>query len=186
MANRNFNCDELFFETLTPENCPETFDCGDEDLNEFLVQDALRHAGEGIATTTLITYKDRVVAYFALCSDAIRLTRGEKKKDTTFFYKDFPALKIARLAVCLEYKSKGVGRYLLDVILGLAQNIIQEQNVAIKYLSVDAYYMSKEFYQKYGFLINRAVDENPPTEGAGPATISMRYLIDSRAEPKVE
>jgi serine/threonine-protein kinase RIO1 len=72
---------------------------------------------------------------------------------------------------------------LLDVILGLAQSVTKEQNIAIKYLSVDACSNSKSFYERYGFKVNRAEDENPVTDDKKePVTVSMRYLIESRVE----
>jgi hypothetical protein len=109
MAEENINFDEIYFETLASLNVPEYFDCGDNDLNGFLLDDALSYSNDGIATTTLVIYKDRIIAYFALCSDSIRLIWKEKKADTKIYYPEYPALKVARLAVASNFKRKGIG-----------------------------------------------------------------------------
>ncbi len=40
------------------------FDCSDDDLNEFLKEDSLKHQKERIAVTYLCFYKDDIIGYF--------------------------------------------------------------------------------------------------------------------------
>lgn len=56
---------------LTPETELEGFDCGDEDLNSFLVEDAKGFLDKRIATSYLLEDCDNIVAYFCLLNDKI-------------------------------------------------------------------------------------------------------------------
>lgn len=51
------------------------FDCGDEDLNAFLLNDAKKAAGLRIANTFILEDDGRIVAYFSLLND--RISRNE-------------------------------------------------------------------------------------------------------------
>lgn len=179
--------ENIFFKTLTSQDqIPQDFDCGDQDLNDFLLEDALKHNVDSIASTTLVTYDDKVMGYFALCADAIRLDEQEIEEILTEYrmlpYKDYPAIKIARLAVHCDYQGKGIGTYLLDVIVGKALSVKEEHKIAIKFLSVDAKNnpRSLKFYSDNGFLVNEAERRKKPD-----LPVSMRYLIDNKVEPQV-
>ena len=89
MPEATFASHELSYDILTKDNLPADFGCGVEDLNEFLLEDALVHAEQKVATTTLVYHSDRVVAFFSLCSDAIRLSTKEKAK----ILGEYPKLK---------------------------------------------------------------------------------------------
>ncbi|MEW5706473.1 MAG: GNAT family N-acetyltransferase [Actinomycetota bacterium] len=187
MNQRAIDFENIFFETLTSQNqLPRDFDCGNQDLNDFLLEDALKHNIDGIATTTLVVYDGKVIGYFALCADAIRLDEQEIEEILTEYkmlpYKDYPAIKIARLAIHRDYQGKGVGTYLLDVIVGKALSVKEEHKIAVKFLSVDAKnnHRSLKFYADNGFLVNEAEKRNKPG-----IPVSMRYLIDNKVEPQV-
>lgn len=47
------------------------FDCGDEDLNDFLVEDAKGFLDKRIATSYILKDNDNIVAYFCLLNDKI-------------------------------------------------------------------------------------------------------------------
>ena len=60
---------------LTPDYPLVAFDCGDDDLNRFLLDDA-KHAQElRIANTFILEDEGRIVAYFCLLND--RISRSE-------------------------------------------------------------------------------------------------------------
>jgi GNAT superfamily N-acetyltransferase len=133
----------------------------------------------------LFFYDNQLIAYFALCGDAIRLSTREKARilgeHPKLAYEDYPALKITRLAVCSDYQSHGIGRYLLNGIVGFSQDINEEFGVAFKFIAVDAKNdeRSIRFYRDYGFVENMSAYEAPekPDE-----PISMRFLIEDREE----
>lgn len=56
---------------LKPETVLEGFDCGDEDLNNFLVEDAKGFLDKRIATSYILEDCGNIVAYFCLLNDNI-------------------------------------------------------------------------------------------------------------------
>jgi len=63
-------------------------------------------------------------------------------------YKEYPAIKIARLAVDKKYERRGVGRFLLLVAVGKALKISDE--VGCRFITVDSKQGSIGFYEKRG------------------------------------
>ncbi len=64
-------------------------------------------------------------------------------------YRKYPALKLARMAVDVEFEKKGIGRFLLYAAIGKAL-LISEQ-IGCRYLTVDSKPESVGFYDKHGF-----------------------------------
>ena len=59
---------------LLEENHPiKPFDCEDEDLNEFLFQEAIPYRKEMLATTFIIENKERTLGYYSLLNDSLQL-----------------------------------------------------------------------------------------------------------------
>ena len=52
------------------------FDCGDDDLNAFLLNDAKKTVELRIANTFILEDEGRIVAYFSLLND--RISRNER------------------------------------------------------------------------------------------------------------
>lgn len=68
---------------LTPEAELDGFDCGDEDLNNFLVEDAKGLLDKRIATSYILEDCGSIVAYFCLLNDKISrqdVTNSQWKK----------------------------------------------------------------------------------------------------------
>lgn len=86
------------------------FDCGDEDLNEFLLNDAKPCLKLNIANTFILEDDGRVVAYFCLLNDKIsrtEITGSRWKKVRERFtkskqFRSYPSVKIGRFAVSTE------------------------------------------------------------------------------------
>jgi len=157
---------------LSPIYDLSIFDCGDNDLNEFLREDALKHQNSLIATTLLFIYEEKIIGYASLCSDSVKLIKEEKLKirdEIGYKYGDYPAVKVARLAVQKEYQGKDVGTKILNYIVGSV--VFNSEKIASRFLTVDAYLEEKviNFYEKYGF------EENTHELYKGRKTKSMRY-----------
>ena len=99
---------------LTADYPLQSFDCGDVDLNEFLLDDAKHFLAKRIANTFILENKGKVVAYCCLLND--KVTRLEiigsqwKKIKDTFpdgkKFRSYPSVKIGRFAVAKEYQSQ--------------------------------------------------------------------------------
>ena len=87
----------------------KSFDCGDADLNDFLVSDAKNYLRAMMALTYLLEDNSecKTVAYYSLLNDKIVFDPEEKqfwnrlnrKIVNSKRRKEYPAVKIGRLAV---------------------------------------------------------------------------------------
>ena len=137
------------------------FDCGDEDLNDFLKSDAAKYQAEHLSHTRIVLLDGKLAAYITLLADCIILQTSEKKKALEqarsghqHIY-SFPAVKIGRLAIQKELQRSGIGTLLLIYTIGLVVRINQEQRVACRFITLDAYPQSVSWYEKHNFLFNK-------------------------------
>lgn len=147
-----------------------TFDCGDEDLNEFLLEDASLYGEQMLAHTFVLTEEKEVVAYYCVLNDKISQTDLDKslwrklRKNIPHekHYDSYPAVKIGRLAVAKKYSGQNIGTQILHFIKGkLYANV---EYSACRFLTVDAYREAEEFYTKNGFLpLLKETPEDQPT-----------------------
>lgn len=168
----DFSIRHLSSEPLSKENIPSDFDCGDDDLNDFIKNDALNHQHANVAMTTVIRYGKEVAGFYSLAMDCISLDSSEKRKikeDYGIPYTEFPALKICRLGVCKRFQGRGIGRAMVYDVIGLALEL--QDSIGLRFISVDAYKASQGFYERIGFLINH--HEKESIEGS--QTVSMRF-----------
>jgi predicted GNAT family N-acyltransferase len=150
------------------------FDCGDDDLNDFLLSKAKYYQDELLAVTYLLENEERTIAFFSIFNDSVRVQEIKWASKSAFrrFLKNmvshpkrhleyFPALKIGRLGVCNTTKGKGLGKAIISYIISLA--IDQNNTCACKLITVDAYAQSLGFYGKIGFEYFTDTDEGEDT-----------------------
>ena len=143
----------------------DAFDCGDTDLNSFLLNDALPYQKERLAVTHLALHNEdgtsEIAGYFCLLNDklAFDLSDREKKKSWKEFNKQnrihfnkhrksYPAVKIGRLAVELAFAGQGIGRRMMNHII---LTVVNMKDAGCRFISVDAYRDAFGFYLKNGF-----------------------------------
>ncbi len=139
---------------LTLESKIDNFDCGDTDLNDFLLHDALAYQEQYLAQTTILYFEDKLVGYYTLACDAIRLDIREK----SLFHREkqiysYPAIKIGRMAFIKECQRQGCGTLILSIVIGLAHRL-NKQGMGCRFITVDAYPKRIDFYLKRGFKHN--------------------------------
>lgn len=144
---------------LTSETELTGFDCGDEDLNNFLVEDAKDFLDKRIATSFILEDEGNIVAYFCLLNDKIsrqEVTNSQWKKIKGGFpdrkqFGSYPAIKIGRFAVSLDYKGHNIGSDLMNLL----KEMLNYSPIysAFRFLTVDAYLSAIDFYLKNGFKI---------------------------------
>jgi ribosomal protein S18 acetylase RimI-like enzyme len=159
---RQISLEDISLETLSEANQVSDFDCNDEDLNDFLLNDALNYQGACVSMTILAKYEGQTVGFFSLGMDCISLKSDEDRElrheHNLNRLKEYPALKIHRLAVANEFKKMEIGRMLVLFVMGFARQALQGL-IGVRFLSVDAYEESVGFYQKMDFLFNKHKDE---------------------------
>ena len=123
------------------------FDCGDDDLNEFLLEDSFENLDNSLCTIFLCIYDESIVGFFSLSADSIKVNTK-----LTIDYPSYPAIKIGRLAVSKEFQNLHIGSLMIEWIVGFCRNLRKE--IGIRFVSVDAY--NKEdtvkFYENNFFL----------------------------------
>ena len=77
---------------LTSEYDLKQFDCGDNDLNEFLIDNALDFSEKRIANTFILEKDREVIAYFCILNDKISQqdvtnSQWKKIKNVNFYIK---------------------------------------------------------------------------------------------------
>lgn len=147
----------------------ESFDCGDTDLNDFIMHESILYREALLAVSYILENKNshQSVAYFSLANDRISLTDFESKTEFNRFRKhrfvnekrlrSYPAAKICRLGVDLSMKGQSIGSFLLNFIKSY---FIIDNKTGCRFLTVDAYAEAVPFYVKNGFipLKNEEVD----------------------------
>ena len=137
-------------EKLRPEHPVRAFDCGQPDLNTWLLRFALQAQAAHSAVTYLGLEGERIVGFFSLAAAAVaqaeapeRLAKGQAKQP-------IPVVLLARLAVHTEWQGRGVGRGLLrEAILRTleAAGIIGARALVVHAKDDPA----RAFYLRYGF-----------------------------------
>lgn len=141
----------------------KAFDCGDNDLNDFIVNESILYRKEKLAVTYVLEYEqdtghDNIAAFFSLANDRISLEDFESKTKYNNFSKRFnnhkrlksyPAVKIGRFGVSLTKKGASVGSFLLRFI---KMYFLIESKTGCRFITVDAYAKAVPFYLKNGFV----------------------------------
>ncbi|CDL99940.1 acetyltransferase, GNAT family [Bacteroides xylanisolvens SD CC 2a] len=146
------------------------FNCGNDDLNGFLLEDARFYREKLIANTFIMEDDDETIAFFSLLNDKISQTTIDKnywrKLRKAFPHRkhlgSYPAVKIGRLGVATSHRGEGIGT---DIISAVKQMLINRQSVsATRFLTVDAYLSAVPFYERNGFhpLINQPCEDTLP------------------------
>lgn len=147
-----------------------SFDCNDEDLNDFLLNEAQLYSNELLSVTYVVEDKGlkKVLAYFSLANDKISLTDFENKTEFNRFRKQrfvnekrirsYPAIKIGRLAIDKSAQHQSIGTYLLEFI---EDYFLIDNKSGCRFITVDAYINAIPFYIKnnYQFLNNDDEDK---------------------------
>lgn len=146
------------------------FDCGDGDLNEFLLQESKKYPGQLLAVTYLVEYNGRTIAFFSVSNDKISahdVDSGnqfkklfQKAMPESKRYRSYPAVKIGRLGIDASVQKIGLGTRLLDCIKGM---FITNNRTGCQYITVDAYRQSLRFYEKNGFRYFTEKDKDSDT-----------------------
>jgi GNAT superfamily N-acetyltransferase len=147
------------------------FDCGDSDLNEYFNEDAIEaHTLMTCETFALFhnSVEGVVLGLVSVCNDVVAVkklrmfSQFSSTPETKLNYKEWPAVKIARLAVKKEMQRTNVGTHLLNLLKKL---FVFENRTGCRVMTVDAYNNPDvvRFYQKNEFQFLTEKDSNKAT-----------------------
>ncbi len=127
----------------------EGFDSGNDQLDHWLKNRALKNELEGTSRTYVLCVGEAVVGYYCLANGAVGQATaiGRVRRNMP---DPIPVMVIGRLAVDRRWQGKGIGKALIrDAILRTLQaaEIAGIRAILVHAISEDA----KQFYQKCGF-----------------------------------
>lgn len=138
-----------------------SFNCGDEDLNDFILNESVLYRQSHLAVTYVIETKNtkKAIGFFSLANDRVSLSDFENKTEFNRFrrkrfvnekrIKSYPAVKICRLGIDESVKGQSLGTFILDFIKSY---FIDDNKTGCRFITVDAYTDAIPFYLKKSFL----------------------------------
>jgi GNAT superfamily N-acetyltransferase len=132
----------------------QLFDCGEQNLNEFLQRYAVKHQGPHMFGVTYVALSsevpDQILGYYTLANSSIcrdkmpeEILKGLPK------YADLPAILIGRFAVDQTFGRRGVGHILMSHALKMCLEVSKKS--AARYVLTLAYQGAVSWYKRYGF-----------------------------------
>ena len=126
----------------------KVFSCGDEDLDDFILNDAPLYSSALLAVTYVIernTDKE-VVAYFSLANDRIAIKDFPSNTEFNKFRKyrfvndkrltNYPSVKLCRFAISTSAKGQHLGSILLDFMKWYFVQIIKQVAVSLPWMPI--------------------------------------------------
>lgn len=156
------------------------FDCGNQELNEFLTTEEVVHYQEEWYGFTYLVYRASdwaLVGYYTTASDALEIPDDwiRKSMSQTLGLRKIPALLLGRLAVATPFKGLGIGSLIL-------KHIVTEELAAprpARVLRLTSYPESYKWYRNRGFdFISTKEAAKAGNPGAKP-----RLYLDLKALP---
>lgn len=122
-------------------------------LKTFLRKEAKKLHEESLARTFVLvpSGETKILAYITtLCTHVAVQQFDQQAVVDGFRYQDYPAIKLARLAVDASLQGRGIGSQLVDFVIGLIVEHIMP-HTGCRFLVVDAKSTSVSFYERKGF-----------------------------------
>jgi GNAT superfamily N-acetyltransferase len=142
---------------LAEEHNLDGFDCGNEQLNAWLVKHARASHRADLARTYLGLDGDHVAGYVSLTTGSVQRDEAPKRFARGMPAYPLPTILIARLAVARDRQGRRLGSRLLAEALRMA--VAASDAVAARLLVVEAIDDdAAAFYRRWGFV---DVPENP-------------------------
>ena len=146
------------------------FECGDEDLNDFIINDAGNYHRHLLSESYLLKEGELLIAYVTILNDSLDIDSFDDRTAFNRFrrkhfvnskrLKSYPAIKIGRLAVQQKLSGKGYGSVLLDFVKVLTS---LKRFSGCRFVTVDAYDDAIPFYAKNGFVVISGSKSNSET-----------------------
>ena len=169
IANKAFeNFDDYKIRRLQQGEKIESFDCGDADLNDFILNEAHHYRNALIAVTYVYEHCEtgEIVGYFSLANDRVSITDFENKTEFNRFrrhrfvnekrIRSYPAVKVCLLGLSQSMRGQGIGSVLLDFIKSY---FLVDNKTGCRFVTVDAYPNAVSFYEYNDFQPLRNDDE---------------------------
>lgn len=138
-------------EKLARRHAVDSFDCGEEPLNRFLIRYALPNSQANASQTYVGLSGDDVIGFYTLVVGEVAYEDAADRMKKGLARHPVPIMLLARLAVSRDWQGKGVGAGLLrDAVL----RTLQAADIAgIRAFTVHAKDdNARSFYRHFGFI----------------------------------
>ncbi len=138
-------------EKLRPDHRIEGFDCGREELDQYLLRYPLQNQQAGAAQTYVGLAGDAVIGYHTLTVGQVSREEAPERLTKGLARHPVPIMLLARLAVDRRWHGQGVGKALLKDAM---QRTLQAADIAgIRAFAVHAKdEEARRFYAKFDFI----------------------------------
>jgi GNAT superfamily N-acetyltransferase len=138
-------------EKLRPDHPVQSFDCGRDELNRYLVRYAWQNQQAGAAQTYIGLLGNDVIGYYTLAVGHVLREEAPERLTKGLARHPIPVMLLARLAVDRRWQTQGIGKALLkDAML----RTLQAADIAgIRALAVHAKDAgARNFYERFDFM----------------------------------
>jgi GNAT superfamily N-acetyltransferase len=138
-------------EKLRPDHPIDSFDCGREELNRYLLRFAWQNQQAGAAQTYIGLAGDAVIGYYTLAVGHVTREEAPERLTKGLARHPVPIMLLARLAVDHRWQGRGVGKALLKEAM---LRTLQAADIAgIRAFAVHAKdEEARRFYLKFDFI----------------------------------
>jgi GNAT superfamily N-acetyltransferase len=139
-------------ESLTRQHDRHSFDCGVEELNEFLKKHARQNADKDVSRTyaAVAASPSRVVGFYTICAGSVDFEQLPLVAARGLPPYSVPTAVLARLAVDKSEQGKGLGASLIYDAIQRIQRVADE--IGICAVTVNASDLDvRDFYLKFEF-----------------------------------
>ena len=129
----------------------DSFDCGKEALNRFLIRHALQNQQAGASQTYLAFSSDEVIGYYTLVVGQVAYADASERLTKGLARHPVPIMLLARFANALNWQGQGVGSGLLKDAM---RRTLEAADIAgIRALAVHAKdEEARAFYDHFDFV----------------------------------
>jgi GNAT superfamily N-acetyltransferase len=142
----------------------ESFDCGDEPLNNYLKRHAWANQQKGSIGVTYVAIGEAApisaIGYFTLSTAGVPRDAFPKKYVRGLPPYDLPLILLARLAVDRRFSGKGLGNALISEAFKIALRVADD--VGCRCIVTDANRDRVDWYARYGFVALEGAAESGP------------------------
>ena len=154
------NLNEYTIRRLQENETIKSFDCGDDDLNDFIMNRADDYHKAMLSVTYVFEHKasGKIIVYFSLANDKISIDDFVNNTEFNRFRKkrfanekrirSYPSVKICRLGIDNDFHGYGVGTMIIDFI---KLYYSKDNKAGCRFLTVDAYMNAVKFYERNMF-----------------------------------
>jgi predicted N-acetyltransferase YhbS len=148
--------ENLELRELGPEDRVKGLSLGGKEylnLAIFLQKDARRHHNENASKTYVFVNGKQVVGYISVSCGLIQLGQPPAGLEG-YVYKEYPAVRIGKLAVDTAYRGRkpGLGKQLVALVVALVTTKVMP-HVGCRFIMVDSHQSAVPFYEKQGFRL---------------------------------